>query len=710
MAKGKNYGGLDVFRLVASVMVVAIHTYPLLSISETADLMLTRVIGRLAVPFFFMLSGFFVLGPYSVRQDFIETMRVKRFLMKNGWLYLGISLLYVPLALYSGWYSIKTSVFQALKLILFDGTFYHLWYLPAILIGMVLCCFLIKSLGFKRSLLIALALYSVGLMGDSYSRLLAIGPIKQILAILEIFSSYTRNGFFFAPIFLLLGALIYRESLEKRKWSQSSIIKGLLISLGLLVIEGGLLHLGGEPKHDSMYLSLLPGSYFLFLFLMNWQARSFRGIKKLSLWVYFLHPVSIVLVRLVAKVLRLEKWLITASVLHFFSVLLLTVLLAKVAMVIQRKLKSWPKKKITVGERAWKEVSPGNVLHNLKELQRILGTTQVMAVIKDDGYGHGSQWLAKLLAKAGVQMMAVATLAEGIALRQAGITTDILILGYTPANRACDISYYQLIQTVVNQAHSQQLIDQKLPLRVHLKLDTGMHRLGFQPKELSALVTCYRSLLQVEGIYSHLGSSDSLDPISEGRTRQQIKAFDQVIERLEEYQLKVGIRHLQSSYGVVNYPELRYDYARVGILLYGSHSQVKAVTKVSIKLAPVLRLKSRVIDIKEISQGELIGYGNQLRSSRPMILAIISIGYGDGLPRGLSNQGVVFDYQGQDLKQIGTICMDMLIVDVTDVSGLKLGSIVTVLGEQLTAEEMATKNQTLTNEIYSRLGTRLELN
>ncbi len=251
MGKKQAYGGLDYFRIVAALMVIAIHTSPLTSVNGEMDFFATRILARIAVPFFFMVSGQFVLGELFEGSSG-DTGRVRRSLKKLVFLYLGVILLYLPLGVYAGHYS-NLSVSGVLKMLFFDGTFYHLWYFPACILGMGIVCLGSRVLPLPVMVGISAVLYLVGLLGDSY-----FGLTEQIPVLASIYekgfeiSSYTRNGIFFAPLFLLLAAAVHRR---KEQGMAGKTRAYLLLSLGsfaAMTAEALLLHHFGWQRNEGM--------------------------------------------------------------------------------------------------------------------------------------------------------------------------------------------------------------------------------------------------------------------------------------------------------------------------------------------------------------------------------------------------------------------------------------------------------------------------
>ena len=365
--------------------------------------------------------------------------------------------------------------------------------------------------------------------------------------------------------------------------------------------------------------------------------------------------------------------------------------------------------------RAWKELDFENLKWNVEKLSALLPEgCAFMAVVKADAYGHGAVSVSTYLNRIGVRAFAVATLQEGIQLRRAGIRGEILILGYTPPQEASLLISNNLIQTAADCAHARALnAAAPYPVKVHLKIDTGMHRLGERAEhieEISSLFALPR--LRILGMYSHLCAADSQEIDDILFTRMQISSFLRTAELLREKGCDPGRLHLQSSYGVLNYPDLPMDYARFGIAMYGVLSSPDAELLGRVPLRPVLSLRARIATIRELRPGETVSYGRRFRADAPMRAATVTIGYADGLPRSLSGRELPALVRGRRTHVIGNLCMDQLIIDVTHIPEARPGDIVTFLGADgpccLRAEEMAEKAGTITNELLCRLHVREE--
>ncbi len=312
---GSRIESWDAFKWLAAFLVVAVHTSPLESIWPYGDFLLTRIAARLAVPFFFMLTGYF-------------TVQVRKTEKKLLLLYLGVTCLYLPVQIYKYMGGETFNAGRILKDIFFDGTFYHLWYLPACMLGLALMTLFLKC-GKENAMAISILLYVIGLLGDSYFGLVRLSPVlSKVYDGMFTCFSYTRNGIFMAPLFLLLGRL-FREQEKKGKQNKEKELILFLCSFVLMIQEALLLHNTDWQRHDSMYLFLPLCSYHLFVFLRCVNERALlserSGNRTDSLWlkgpmyIYFLHPLVIILVRGCAKVIKMPA-LVECSPLYYLCV------------------------------------------------------------------------------------------------------------------------------------------------------------------------------------------------------------------------------------------------------------------------------------------------------------------------------------------------------------------------------------------------------
>ncbi len=325
-----NYGWLDRFRIIAALLVIAIHTSPLGTFQEGADFFLTRVLARIAVPFFFMVTGQFVVSGFTSGENSQKARaRLHRYLAKTSVLYVFCILLYLPIGIYAGHYK-ELTIGAALRMLFFDGTFYHLWYFPACILGISLVYLMSRFLNLRAMTIVSAVLYVIGLFGDSYYGLIEKVPVlNSVYGFLFQISSYTRNGLFLAPLFLVLGAWMAGggQRLEGQELSEKRLFLCSLFALSFVLMTGEafLLRHFELQRHDSMYLMLIPVMFFLYRLLLCIPAKSDGLFRAAATWIYMLHPAFIVVVRGIAKPLGLTALLVDNSIVHYLAVSLLSV-------------------------------------------------------------------------------------------------------------------------------------------------------------------------------------------------------------------------------------------------------------------------------------------------------------------------------------------------------------------------------------------------
>lgn len=718
----ENYGWLDNFRLAAAVLVIAIHTSPLTTFSAEGDFFFTRILARIAVPFFLMVTGQFVVGRFteeSARSDasLFPVGQLQKLLL----LYALSIVLYLPIGIYAGHYRGLTFG-GALRMLLFDGTFYHLWYFPACLLGIALVYLMSRFFGLKGMLACSFVLYCIGLLGDSYFGLVQMLPaLKAFYEFLFGFSSYTRNGLFFAPLFLTLGACFGAE--YRPSGSCRTNILGLAVSFLLMTGEAFTLRFFSWQRHDSMYLMLIPVMIFLYRTLLCLKGTPGKLFRSAALWIYVLHPAFIVVLRGAAKLLHLTALLVDNSLIHFLAVCALSVPAGFLAAAIQAKLS--PKMRSLFPAlcrptlpssrgRAWIELDRKALAQNVSYLTSLLPEgCRLMPAVKANAYGHGAVLIARELNRLGVDAFCVACLQEGIQLRRAKVKGEILILGYTDPEDFPLLARHRLTQTVLDYEYAGKLEQSGIKLHVHIGIDTGMHRLGIRCENIEEILSVFdMKNLTVDGMFTHLSACDSPESESRVFTECQIQAFYRVAEILEEQGIPCPLLHLQSTYGLLNYPHCDADYVRVGIALYGVPSVGGGASFFDGHLRPILSLKARVASVRNLRPGESAGYSLAFTAEKDMRIAVLSIGYADGLPRELSCGGGSALLCDAKVPIIGKICMDQTLVDVSDVPQVQAGDIAILIGSsetaEITAAEAAAQCGTITNELLSRLGERLK--
>lgn len=364
--------------------------------------------------------------------------------------------------------------------------------------------------------------------------------------------------------------------------------------------------------------------------------------------------------------------------------------------------------------RAWIELDRAALRHNIQVLRARLplGCT-LMAVVKANGYGHGAVPVAKECEAAEVHSFCVATAQEGAELREGGVTGEILVLGYTHPALAPLLHRCELTQAVFDHDYAKQLDACGYPLSIHIKIDTGMHRLGEpwdRADDIARIFGCQN--LHVTGVYTHLCASGTTSPSDAAFTHAQSRAFYECIEALKARGLSVPKIHAMASYGLLNYPETGGDYVRVGIALYGVLSCKGDAELCPVELRPVLSLKARVAQVRTLRAGEGAGYDLQFTAQRETRLAVLTIGYADGFPRGLSCGVGSALINGRMAPIAGRVCMDQTLVDITDIPGVAPGDTAVLIGRsgdlEINVCDLAQQTGTISNEVLSRLGARLE--
>lgn len=360
-------------------------------------------------------------------------------------------------------------------------------------------------------------------------------------------------------------------------------------------------------------------------------------------------------------------------------------------------------------QRAWMQIDTKKLMNNYKNLVEFLpDSCCCICIVKANGYGHGAIEEAKVLQSCGANFFGVATILEAVSLRKAGICGDILVLGHTVKEEMSLLFEYDLIQTVGDVHYGYALakhgLENDCVHRVHYKIDTGMHRLGITSRvdvlELKQLAL--DAHVQLEGCFSHCAVADSFDEKDIAFTYQQKSLFDKWVNDARDCGLDVGKLHFSASAAIVNYPDIVYDYCRPGILLLGFDS---GEMKYPYVREQVLSLFARVVKVDVLYPNESLGYGRTFVSDSMRKIATVSIGYGDGIPRYYPNGEVLI--RNTRCPIIGRISMDQMCVDVTHLDTVELFDVVTILNEEITIVEMASKANTISNEIVTKLTDRL---
>lgn len=336
------------------------------------------------------------------------------------------------------------------------------------------------------------------------------------------------------------------------------------------------------------------------------------------------------------------------------------------------------------------------ICNNINEVKRVIGSdVKVMPVIKADGYGHGAVPIAKALNEIGVDAFAVAIIEEGITLREHGIQQPIVILGYTSQYQYEDLLKYEIRPTIFSYEMAESLSKVAETLgkeaKIHIKLDTGMNRIGFKPTKESVEDVIKISKLpniKIEGIFTHFACADEKNKDS---AKKQKVEYDKFIGWLEENNIIIPVKHVSNSAAIIDMDQWRMDMVRSGIITYGLYPS-EEVAKDVLNLKPAMSIKTHIVHIKEVEPGEGVSYNHTFITKRKTKIATIPVGYADGYPRALSSKGRVLIH-GQYAPIIGRICMDQFMVDVTDIEGVSVMDKVTLVGcdgeNRISVEEVA---------------------
>lgn len=350
--------------------------------------------------------------------------------------------------------------------------------------------------------------------------------------------------------------------------------------------------------------------------------------------------------------------------------------------------------------------------HNLAQVrQRLSKNCDVLAVVKADAYGHGAVAVAHALAQMGVTRFGVATLQEGIQLREAGLHAPILVMGALLPEQCADLIIHRLTPIIhdadiVGHLARRVKSDEK-PYRVHIKIDTGMGRLGLSSEDVLPVLqsSVFQGTLYTEGLMTHLADADSADP---AYTEAQIERFQWVIRQLEASGWSIPLIHAANSAAILCHTSAHFTLVRPGIMLYGYQTARHAGTPPDLK--PVLSLTTKVVQLRMLPHGESVSYNRMFRASRPTRIAVLPIGYADGYTRLLSNRGAVL-VRGCRAPIVGRVCMDMTMVDVTDIPGVRVGDEAVLIGQQgsqeISADDLARWAETIPYEVLCAIGPRI---
>ena len=363
---------------------------------------------------------------------------------------------------------------------------------------------------------------------------------------------------------------------------------------------------------------------------------------------------------------------------------------------------------------AWAEINLDNLAHNMKEIRRLAKSDAlVTAVIKADGYGHGATKIAKTLLENGADRFAVAVIDEAIELRNSEVSVPILVLGYTSPQRAEEVLQYDIEQTVysleVAEALSKEASRVNKIAKVHIKIDSGMGRIGLQPNSdtIEIIKKIYNMPnIVIEGIFTHFAVADEVDKTY---TNQQFENFSSVCNELEKIGIHIRLKHCGNSATIIDLPQMHENMVRAGIILYGL-APSNDVELQKLELKQVMSLKARVTHVKEISEGQSVSYGRKFIASKNSKIASLPLGYADGYTRLLSGKAEAL-IKGIRVPVVGRICMDQCMIEVTGIEDVNVGDEVVLFGEQgqsfISIDELAEKLGTINYEIVCMIARRV---
>ena len=361
----------------------------------------------------------------------------------------------------------------------------------------------------------------------------------------------------------------------------------------------------------------------------------------------------------------------------------------------------------------WAEINLDVIATNTKNIKKLVGDKELIAIVKADCYGHGAVDVVPTLLENGASRLAVAMLTEAIELRENNINAPIVILGYTPLYLGEELINYDIEQTVYDLDYAKELSKIALSFnkkaKIHIAIDTGMGRIGFLPGDDTVkIINEVYNLegLEVIGIYSHFSTSDEKD---KSYANEQLFKFKKVMADLKALGIEIPLKHISNSGAIIDMPETYLNGVRPGIILYGYYPS-KEVSNDNLSVKPALTLKAKVAHVKELHKDMYISYGKTFKTNKKTIVATLPIGYGDGYPRALSENAKVI-VNGKFASILGRICMDQCMIDVTDIENIKTGDEVIILGGEgdlkFNADDMAEALGTINYEILCRIKSRI---
>ncbi len=364
--------------------------------------------------------------------------------------------------------------------------------------------------------------------------------------------------------------------------------------------------------------------------------------------------------------------------------------------------------------RCWAEIDTNALVHNFNIIKSTTKSS-ICAVIKADAYGHGVEIVAPVLEKAGADYFAVSNIEEAIELREIGIKKPIMILGYTPCEFATELAKYDISQCVYSLDYARELSCEaqknNLTIKIHIKLDTGMSRIGFDCRDDNlndindAVLSAKLEGFILEGIFTHFAASDRNNTQEDGFTDAQYERFKKATKILKSNGLSPKVCHCCNSAALCQDSDKHFDMCRAGIILYGLTPSTDL--KLPQDFIPVMSFKSVVSQVKKIHTGDTVSYGRTFKAIKDMTIATISCGYADGYPRLLSNKGYVL-INGCRANIVGRVCMDQFCVDVTNIKDVKRGDEVLLWGNDLPVEQFADMIGTINYELVCGVSNRVK--
>ncbi|MEW6607097.1 MAG: alanine racemase [bacterium] len=349
----------------------------------------------------------------------------------------------------------------------------------------------------------------------------------------------------------------------------------------------------------------------------------------------------------------------------------------------------------------WIEINLTNITHNINQVRKLVGDgVEIMPIVKANAYGHGAVEVAKTVIKAGANRLGVASLNEGIELRTAGITAPVLVLSPLESNQLQQAINNQLTLTISNLSDLKNLLNQSI--KIHLKIDTGMGRLGIQCNEINELIKIIKSShLQIEGIFSHFAQADVDD---KSYTYKQFSKFQEIVKNISASGIDIPIKHISNSAAIIKFKEMHLNLVRPGIMIYGLYPAPN-IPKI-VDLRPAMTFKTKIIQLRKIPQGYGISYGSTYITPEETLIATIPIGYADGYNRLLSNKAQTV-IKGIRVPIVGRITMDFCMLNVNKVPDVAIWDEVILFGEDPQADELAQICQTINYEIVCGISLRV---